>query len=572
MTQNKNNTQPWWDLEAAAGCDPRILSELRRFKQQQKQDHMFSETLSTTNNHNHTMENRFSKTQKAFLVLCAIATLLCLVILPISALGTKKTQNSPIKEKFPTFPSDFVFGAATAAYQIEGAYNEDGKGPNIWDTFTHTPGKIRRGDTGDVADDHYHKVQEDIELAKKMNLKNYRMSISWSRIMSNGTKSSLNQKGIDYYRREIAAWNAAGINVYLTLYHWDLPQYIEDKYGGWLNTSAMVQLFTEYADTCFQQFGDRVKHWITFNEPWVTSVLAYGVGVNAPGRCTACEAGNSATEPYIVAHTQLLAHAHTVQLYRTRYQPYQRGTIGITLNSDFLAPYSPSEEDVAAAQRQQEFSLGWFADPVFFGDYPQSMKDRVGKRLPSFTAEEKILLKGSSDFLGINHYTSQYVTMNPKPKPNTDYYNDIGTISGIENYKGEVIGPPSEAVWLRVVPWGIRSLMNWIRKRYDNPIVYITENGVPVPKEDDMPLKDAIEDDFRLNYLNDYLTQLSLAIKEDKCNVKAYFVWSLLDNFEWADGYSVRFGVHYVDYKDPNLTRYAKKSSKWYAQLIQPYK
>jgi len=473
------------------------------------------------------------------------------------------------------FPPHFQFGAATAAYQIEGAWNEDGKGLNIWDVFSHKPNTTARGENGDVADDHYHKVAEDVELMRSMGLRNYRMSISWARILPDGTLNKINHKGINHYRKEIEMLNNAGIDVYVTLYHWDLPQNLDEKFGGWLNTTVMPKIFADYAEICFKSFGDRVKHWITFNEPWVTAIIGYGTGINAPGRCTGCKfGGNSAVEPYIVAHTQLLAHAAAVQVYRTKYQGSQNGKIGITLNTDWNEPLTDSQDDRIAAQRYQEFQLGWFSDPVIFGDYPASMKERVGQRLPIFTDEEKKSLRGSLDFLGLNHYTSKYVSLNKSASihdPPVDWSHDIGCIAQVVDKDGKQIGPMADSSWLYVVPWGMRKILNWIKNRYDNIPVYITENGVDSPGESDLPIQQALNDTFRLNYLQSYITEVSKAVNEDKCNVQAYFVWSLMDNFEWADGYSKRFGIHYVDYSSPDKIRYRKQSTIWYSQLIREH-
>jgi beta-glucosidase len=472
-----------------------------------------------------------------------------------------------------TFPKDFVWGTATSAYQIEGGYNEGGRGMSIWDVFSHTPNKTANGETGDIADDHYHKVVQDVQILKELGAKNYRMSLSWSRIMSDGTINTLNQQGIDYYNREIDLLKRNGLDVYVTLYHWDLPQFLHEKYGGWLN-ATIVQYFAQYADVCYKLFGDRVTAWITLNEPWVTSILGYSDGVNAPGRCTKCrpEGGNSVVEPYLVSHHQLLAHAAAVQIYREKYQHKYNGLIGITLNSDFNAPLTDDPEDVAAAQRRLEFALGWFVDPVVFGDYPESMKQRVQSRLPIFTEQEKQLLKGSYDFVGLNHYTSRYVSNNKSASPTDapiDWYHDSGTIVSVYDKNGKVIGEQAESDWLYVVPWGMRGILNWIKDRYNNPPLYITENGVDVPKEAEMPLSQALNDTFRLNYLKEYIGQVSNAINIDGCNVKGYFVWSLMDNYEWADGYTKKFGIHYVDYKSPDLRRYTKLSAQWYKEFLQ---
>ena len=447
---------------------------------------------------------------------------------------------------------------------------------SIWDTWSHIPGKIYNNQTGDIADDHYHKVKEDIALMKSLGVKNYRMSISWPRILPTGLlKHGINQKGIDYYNMEINELVRNGINVAVTLYHWDLPQYLQDTYGGWLNSKETVQAFRDFSDICFAHFGDRVKDWITFNEPFITSVLGHGCNDWAPGLgCGSSPAGNSSNMPYMAAHSQLLAHAHAVKVYRDKYQQDQQGRIGITLNSNFYYPLTNTKEDYEACERALLFGFGWFADPVFFGDYPQVMKDFVeGNRLPLFTEQEKRLLKGSVDFIGLNHYTSNYIgnRKSPLPPVNQRTFNDDQRTEGSSYKNGVPIGPKAESDWLFVYPPGIRSMLNWIQKRYNPQMIYVTENGVDAPGESSMPISQALNDTFRVNYLHDYLTEVSNAVMQDGVNVKAYFVWSMMDNFEWTNGYSCRFGVVYVDYNSPNLTRYVKNSAKWYSDLVKPY-
>ncbi|KAL0478093.1 beta-glucosidase [Acrasis kona] len=466
------------------------------------------------------------------------------------------------------FPKNFIFGAATASYQIEGGYDQDGRGKSIWDVFSHTPNKTKNGETGDVADDHYNKLEEDIALIKSLNLKHYRMSFSWSRILPDGTISNINKKGLNIITRK-------------STYCWLMAsnQQLRCTIGICLKVLkinlVVVKAYSDYADLCFSIFGDRVKFWITFNEPWVTAVLGYLTGGNAPGRCTGCtpNGGDSSREPYIVAHNQLVSHAEAMNIYNTKYRNNQKGSIGITFNSDWFQAISDDPKDVEAAERHQQFFLGWYADPVFFGDYPQSMRDSCGDRLPQFTEQEKELFKATkSDFFGINHYTSTYVgaPRKEKVKENPTWYDDINVFTSYEK-DGKLIGDKADSSWLYVVPWGCRKLMNWISKRYGSVPIYITENGVDAPGESDLSISQAVDDDFRLNYLKDYLKEFSNAVMIDKVNIKGYYVWSLMDNFEWADGYSKRFGITYVDYKSPDLKRTIKKSGRWYAEFIKNY-
>lgn len=270
-------------------------------------------------------------------------------------------------------------------------------------------------------------------------------------------------------------------------------------------------------------------------------MLGYGSGVNAPGRCTGCDAGgDSSTEPYLVSHSLLLAHAEAVNIYRVRYQREQKGVIGIALNSDFYMPQDPTNTDhQMAAEHLQQFLLGWYADPIFkTGDYPAVMRKNVGSRLPTFTAEDKKLLLDSADFLGINHYTSRYVVPSAPPaQGNENWWTDSCTNATIFDLHGTIIGPRAQSEWLYVYPPGIRKLMNWIKSRYNNPSIYITENGVDAPNECCVPRETALNDTFRENYLHDYLVELGKSIVEDHVNVRGYMVWSLMDNFEWAGMY-----------------------------------
>ncbi|XP_044488472.1 beta-glucosidase 40 isoform X2 [Mangifera indica] len=404
---------------------------------------------------------------------------------------------------------------------------------------------------------------------KDMGWDAYRFSIAWSRIFPNGT-GEINQAGVDHYNNLINALLAKGIEPYVTLYHWDLPQALEDKYNGWLDRQ-IIQDFATYAETCFQKFGDRVKYWITFNEPHTFSVQGYDVGIFAPGRCSIvggifCRAGNSATEPYIVAHNVLLSHGAAADIYRKKYKPTQHGSVGISYDVIWFDPASNSTADIEATKRAQEFQLGWFLDPVMFGDYPSSMRSRVGSRLPSFSKSEAALLKGSIDFVGINHYTTFLASKSPLRGLN-DSNSDSGALT-LPFAFGKPIPDRANSIWLYIVPHGMRSLMNYIKQKYGNPPVMITENGMDDPNNLLIPIKEALKDQKRIKYHNDYLTNLLAAIKEDGCNVKGYFVWSLLDNWEWSAGYSSRFGLYFVDYNDKQKKRYPKDSVQWFKKFL----
>lgn len=439
---------------------------------------------------------------------------------------------------------------ATAAYQIEGAWNEGGKGESIWDRFTHQAnGCIANNDTGDVAVDHYHLYPVDINLLQQMKLSHYRFSIAWTRIFPTGN-GEVNETGVKFYNDLIDALVRAGISPVVTLYHWDLPAHLQDLYGGWLSPT-IVSDFERYANMCFQRFGDRVKHWITFNEPWVFTKLGYETGYHAPGLKS-----GPFDKVFLAGHNVLNAHALAVETYRSKYQKTQQGRIGITLNCDWTEPLDPnSAADISAAQRHIEFQLGWFFDPICFGRYPESMSSLIGESLPQFTPEQRNQIQGSADFLGLNHYTAIYVAHAEDKKTSAGKFRVSFQRNGVP------IGTPTDAFWLHITPWGFRSLLKWIHLRYNKPKILITENGCPVPGESSLPIERALDDQFRVDYYRRYLEEMRKAIQLDGVNVVGYFAWSLVDNFEWAEGYRQRFGIHYVDYSDKKLPRYKKKSA-----------
>ncbi|XP_014521892.1 cyanogenic beta-glucosidase-like [Vigna radiata var. radiata] len=471
-----------------------------------------------------------------------------------------------------SFPTGFVFGTASAAYQYEGAAKEDGRGPSMWDEFTHKyPEKIKDKSNGDVAVDQYHRYKEDIHIMKNMNLDAYRFSISWSRILPKGKLSGgINHEGIDYYHNLIDHLLVNGIQPYVTLFHWDIPQALQEDYGGFLSP-LIIKDFEEYAELCFEEFGDRVKHWITLNEPWSFSRGGYALGSFAPGRCSQwlnpeCTGGDSGTEPYIISHYQLLSHAAAVQLYKKKYQESQRGVIGITHVSHWFEPFSNTTSDKEAAQRALDFMYGWYMEPLTSGKYPESMRSIVGERLPEFTEEESKLVVGSFDFLGLNYYTTYYAADAPKTKPN--YETDCkANLSSFRN--GVPIGPSSGSSWLYVYPKGIRELLLYTKEKYNDPLIYITENGVSELDEPTVSLEKSLDDKHRVDFYYHHLYYINSAIRDD-VNIKGYFAWSLLDNFEWNDGYAVRFGIHFVDYKD-DLKRHEKLSAKWFKNFLKTY-
>ncbi|KAL5832125.1 hypothetical protein ACOSQ3_017553 [Xanthoceras sorbifolium] len=471
-----------------------------------------------------------------------------------------------------SFPHGFIFGTASAAYQFEGAANEGGRKPSIWDVYTHRyPDKIKDRSNGDVAVDTYHRYKEDVGILKNMNVDSYRFSISWSRILPNGKLSGgVNKEGIRYYNNLINELLAKGIQPFITLFHWDTPQVLEDEYGGFLSP-RIVEDYRDYAEVCFKAFGDRVKHWITLNEPASYSIGGYAVPMLAPGRCSEwqglnCTGGDSATEPYLVAHHQLLAHATVVQLYKKKYQIRQNGTIGITLVAHWMVPLSSARHHKNAAQRYLDFTFGWFMDPVKNGDYPHIMKSLVGNRLPKFTKEESNMLKGSYDFVGLNYYTAKYAAYAPEFRHGNKSYLTDSLANILSERNGIPIGHQAGSDWLHIYPKGIRALLLYTKRKYNNPLIYITENGIDEVNNASLSLKEALVDNMRIRYHYKHLSFLKRAIKEG-VNVRGYFAWSFLDNFEWASGYTVRFGINYVDYKD-GLKRYPKLSAQWFKNFL----
>ncbi|XP_016473471.1 beta-glucosidase 13 isoform X1 [Nicotiana tabacum] len=469
------------------------------------------------------------------------------------------------------FPSDFAFGASSAAYQIEGEALKGGRGPSIWDTFTRQhPEKIFDRSTGDVAVDFYHRYKEDIQLLKELGFKAFRLSISWSRILPYGKVSKgVNPEGIKFYNNVFNELISNGITPFVTLFHWDTPQALEDEYGGFMS-SQIAKDYGDFVDICFKEFGDRVKYWITLNEPLSYSMNGYAKGTFAPGRCSNfvgnCTKGNSGTEPYIVAHNLLLAHATGVKVYKEKYQKTQKGQIGVTLVTHWFVPKINTPQGLKAPIRALDFMLGWFLDPITYGDYPTSMKAIVGRRLPKFTPEQSKLVKGSMDFLGINYYTTYYASpMLSINRLNLSYTTD--NLADLTTQKdGKPIGTPTALDWLFIYPRGIYGLMLHIKNKYNNPPIYITENGMAEANNNALSLKESLNDDTRIKYYEGHLWFLSKAIK-DGANVKGHFVWSFLDDYEWDAGFTVRFGLTFVDYKN-GLKRYHKKSAYWYKDFL----
>ncbi|KAI0911438.1 family 1 glycosyl hydrolase [Ustulina deusta] len=473
-----------------------------------------------------------------------------------------------------SLPSDFQWGFATAAFQVEGATEKEGRGPTIWDKFCAIEGKIADKSDGSVACDSYNRTAEDIALLKTVKAKAYRFSLSWARIIPLGGRNDpINQKGIDHYAKFVDDLLEAGITPFITLLHWDVPDGLEQRYGGLLNRKEFPLDFEHYARVVFKAIP-KCKNWITFNEPFCSSILGYNTGLFAPGHTsdrTKFPVGDSSREPWAVGHNILVAHGRAVKVYREEFKPADKGQIGITLNGDWAYPWDPEDpEDIAAADRKIEFAISWFADPVYFGKYPDSMRKQLGDRLPEFTPEEAALVKGSNDFYGMNHYTADYVKHGTGEAAPDDFLGNLTTHS--TNKHGEVIGPETQSFWLRPNPQGFRNLINWLSKRYGYPPIYVTENGTSIKGENDLSFAQILDDQFRVDYFRDYVRAMAAAVADDGCDVRGYMAWSLMDNFEWAEGYETRFGVTFVDY-DNGQKRTPKKSAmemhKIFAEVIK---
>ncbi|KAL4376860.1 hypothetical protein GQ457_02G039800 [Hibiscus cannabinus] len=460
------------------------------------------------------------------------------------------------------FPPHFVFGVSTSSYQIEGGVNEGGRGKSIWDVFAHTEGKIVDASNADVAVDHYHKYKEDIDLVSELGFKAYRFSISWPRIFPDGLGTKVNEEGIAFYNNVIDTLLEKGIEPFVTLHHWDLPLHLHDSIGGWLN-KKIVDYFAIFADTCFAHFGDRVKNWTTINEPLHIAVGGYDTGRSAPGR-----SHNSSVETYLAAHHMILAHSAAVSIYQTKYKEKQGGQIGLVVDCEWAEANSDKFEDRCAAQRRVEFQLGWFLHPLYFGDYPKTMRERLGDRLPEFTDEDKeLILNSPMDFVGLNQYTSRLVSHAEDSGEEGHFEKSQQVAKIVEWEDGEMIGEKAASEWLYIVPWGMRKVLNYISDTYNNPPIYIMENGMDDEENENVPLHEMLDDKRRVAFYKGYIAAVAQAIK-DGVDVRGYCAWSLLDNFEWSHGYTKRFGLVYVDHKN-GLTRHPKSSAFWFKNFLK---
>ncbi|CAG9784226.1 unnamed protein product [Diatraea saccharalis] len=510
------------------------------------------------------------------------------------------------KQNVRQFPDGFIFGAATASYQIEGGWDADGKTENIWDHMTHKdPCLIVDCSNGDVADDSYNLYKRDVEMMRELGLQFYRFSLSWNRILPTSFPDKPNAAGIQYYNNLINEMLKYNIEPMITLYHWDLPQRLQEL-GGWTNPH-IVDWFADFARVAFENFGDRVKYWITINEPREVCFQGYGDVTKAP------RLNMKGIAEYMCAKNLLVAHAKAYHIYDKEFRGKWGGTIGITLSMNWYEP--ETEEDNVSAEEMRQFevdvpflkdfkrggsaqfdckfidffdncvaisikltdtprlrhlnySWGQYAHPIFTesGDFPPIMKEKIAakseaqgfyrSRLPEFTSEELELVRGSSDFLGLNHYTTNMIKVDDSVTYDVpSYWDDIGaTRYQPEEWDG------AASTWLKVVPWGFHKLLNRLRELYGNPPIMVTENG--------FSSFGGLEDDDRVSYYRLYLDAM-LDAMDDGCNVVGYAAWSLMDNFEWMRGYTERFGLYEVDYTSPNRTRTPRKSAFVYKEIVR---
>lgn len=432
------------------------------------------------------------------------------------------------------------------------------------------------GTTPNTTINEYERWEETVELLKMTGANAYRFSIAWSRLIPKAIKGSrVNPKAVKHYNDLINKLLENNITPMVTLFHYDAPQVLVDTYGSVLNTQRFSEDFTYFADVAFRTFGDRVKHWTTFNEPTSSCLLGYGVGMHAPGYGIMHFHLNFAWQLMRCGHSLLIAHSKAVQLFRQKYQPVQNGFITMVCNIQWGEPITQDPKNIEAAQMYIDFSYGWFADAIHFGDYPESFKKHFNffGLLPKFSAEEKQLLKRSYDYVGINQYTTAYVGSSgfkvPFKDPDMIPANPISPFVAFHNnLKGEFIGNGKAAsTWLFSVPWGMTRSLEYIQKRYENPDIYIMENGFSVPEENHLPIYEVVHDVQRIYFFQDYLNAMQLAIKNSKAKIRGYIAWTLTDNFEWNSGFTTPFGVTKMDLKTGK--RYVKDSAYYLKNYFQ---
>ena len=439
------------------------------------------------------------------------------------------------------FPADFVWGTSTSAYQVEGSPTADGAGPSIWHRFSHTPGNTYLDQTGDIACDHYRRYKEDIALMSELGTNAYRFSIAWGRIFPGGT-GAVNRRGIDHYSRLVDELLKRNIKPNVTLYHWDLPEALDNR-GGWLNRD-IADWFCDYAVTMFDALGDRVEMWSTLNEPWVVTDGGYLSGLLAPGHSNLYEAP-------LATHNQLRAHGMAVQRFRST-SAARNGKIGIVVNLEPKYPASRSSADLQATKRADAYMNRQFLDPVFLGRYPEEMTEIFGEAWPEWADEDMQLIAEPIDFLGINYYTRKVERFHPDVLPlKTKHVPQLNHIY-------------TETHW-EVFPEALTQLLLSVTERYGKLPIYITENGAAF-YDPPSPINGRIEDPLRIEYYRQHLRAAHDAMKQG-VDLRGYYAWSLLDNYEWSLGFSKRFGIVHVDFETQRRT--IKASGRYYSEVIR---
>ncbi|GBP54370.1 Myrosinase 1 [Eumeta japonica] len=471
------------------------------------------------------------------------------------------------------FPETFMFGVSTSAYQVEGGWDTDDKSPSIWDVSVHKdPCWIANCSSGDVADDSYHLYERDVAMLAELGVDFYRFSISWPRVLPEGPGriGARSAAGFAYYRRLIAQLKQRGIQPFVTLYHWDLPQYLQDL-GGWTNP-LIVDWFTDYARVVFEELGDDVKFWITINEPWTFCWFGYGLSTLAP------RVNSSAVGTYLCAKHVVLAHAKVYRMYNEEFKQKQNGVVGMSNCLFWYEPATDSKNDSEAVNDILEFEGGLYINPIYSksGDFPQVVKERVAKksaeqgysksRLPELTPDEIVYVRGAYDFLGVNHYSTFVAYRNASANYSTNIL--YGTAKG-PSYLDDIttaltLNPEwpkaSVAPTTTYNPTGFYKLLAYLKKKYDNPPIIVTENGWPTAP--------GLNDEDRVKYLRGYLEALHRAV-EDGSDVRGYTAWSLMDNFEWTNAYNQRFGLYEVDFESARRERTPRKSAFVYREVVR---
>ncbi len=454
----------------------------------------------------------------------------------------------------PPFPPGFLFGAATSAYQIEGGHDADGKGPSVWDRFTRRPGRVHRAHTGDVACDTYHDFRADVDIMRRLGLGAYRFSISWPRVLPRG-RGAVNEPGLDYYDRLVDALLDANIVPFVTLFHWDMPQALQDEMGGFAGRDCAAH-FADYAEVVAGRLGDRVGHWITLNEPWVYATLGHLRGLHAPGRAN----------PWVflrVVHHQLLGHGLAAERLRARHAAAQ---VGLSLNLSPIYPATDSEGDRAAARLADQAVNRLFLDPLIRGRYPEPLWSRLRLFRSPIAPGDMVTIAAPLDFVGVNYYTRArvrrawyvpFLGLWPEGFP-------VGMGSATPEAEGRESGRRYSEMGWEVYPAGLFEMLWRLKTEYGNPPVYVTENGAAYP--DTLTADGRVHDEARRDYLEQHLSVIAAAARAG-VDARGYFVWSLMDNFEWTYGYDRRFGLVYVDFATQR--RVIKDSGLWYREFIR---